>query len=167
SGGKALGGWSGTLAPGAAATAKVPLSSAARKQLGAKGKLAAEAVLNVAGGKGSTTAIALLAPPAPKLKLKSAKRAGNAIVFKLTCQGYAAKCQGKLALSAAKGGAKVAAGKVSLAKGTHEVRVPLTGAGKRLLDDEPRAQLKAEVSAKDPVYQRTTVAKSRLRLGGK
>ncbi|HZO06000.1 MAG TPA: choice-of-anchor D domain-containing protein, partial [Solirubrobacterales bacterium] len=34
SGGKALGSWSGTLAPGASQTAEVPLSPAARKQLG-------------------------------------------------------------------------------------------------------------------------------------
>lgn len=165
-GGVTLGSWSGTLAAGASAAAEVPLSPAARKQLGAAGTLAAEAVLIASDGIRTIVPVTLQAPPAPKLKLKSAKRAGNAIVFKLACQGYAAKCQGKLALSAAKGGAKVASGKVSVAKGTHEVRVPLTGAGKRLLEDEPRAQLKAEVSAKDPVYQRTSTATKKLRLAG-
>lgn len=161
-GGGALGSWSGTLAPGASTAAEVALSAAGRKQLGSKGRLAATATLSVAGGTGATVPLTVLAPPAPGLKLKSAKRIGNSVHFKLTCAGYAPRCKGKLTLT--DGSAKLAAGKVSLAKGGGPLVLALTPAGRRLLEGDPRAQLRAELIAKDPVYQRTTRAEKKLRL---
>ena len=165
-GGSPLGDWSGSVAAGASAAAEVPLSAAARKKLGAKSKLAAEAVLSVSGGNGTTVPVTLVAPKAPKLIVKSAKRAGDAIVFKLSCQGYAARCQGKLTLGPAKGSGTYASGKVTLPKGTHELRLPLKASGRRALEADPRAQLLAKLTAKDPVYHRTIDAKAKLRLAG-
>lgn len=163
-GGAALGSWSGSLAPGTNQTAEVPLSAAARKQLGAKGKLAAEALLSVAGGNGATVPLTLLAPKAPTLKLKSAKRIGDSVDFKLSCGGYAARCKGTLTLTA--GATKLASGKVSLAKGSGERVLALTAAGRRLLQEDPQIQLLVKLTAKDPVYQRTTTVTKKLRLAG-
>lgn len=160
--GSSLGAWSGRIAAGADQIAAVPLSAGARKQLGAKGRLAAEAVLSVAGGIGSSTPLTLRAPSPPILKLKSAQRVGDSILFKLSCGGYAARCKGKLALS--KGATRLAGGELSLAKGGGEKVLGLTAAGKRLLEDGARPRLLAKLSVKDPVYQRTTTVKTALRL---
>jgi CSLREA domain-containing protein len=164
-GGTALGSWSGTLGAGTTQAVEVPLGSAARKELGAKGRLAAEAVLSVAGLAGSPLPITLVAPPAQKLVVKSARRAGDAILFKLACSGYAPRCKGKLELTPPHAPMRIAAGKVSLAKGTHSVRLPLTRAGRGLLEIEAKPELRVTSVAKDRVYQRTSTAKSRLRLG--
>jgi CSLREA domain-containing protein len=163
--GGTLGSWSGQVGAGETKDAVVRLSASARKTLGKSGRLRADVSLTTAGGEGSTEAVVLSPPPATILTVYSAKRKGNAILVSLACSGASTRCKGRLSLSVSGRSAPLAAGSLSLPRSARTARLPLSAAGRRLLESQPAPSLVAKATVSDPVYKRATTTTASLRLG--
>lgn len=160
-----LGSWTGQVDAGATKDVDVRLSAGTRKTLGKSGRLRADVALATAGGEESTEAVVLSPAPVPTLVVRSARRLGDAVVISLTCTGPSPRCVGRVSLAATARSAALAAGAVSVRRGTRTARLPLSAAGKRLLESQPRPDLVAKAVAADRVYQRATTTTASLRLG--
>lgn len=161
-----LGGrWSGKVAAGATRSIDFPLSRSARKTLGERERMRAKAVLDVSGGEESSDSVLLVAPPEGRLSVRGARRSGDDLLVSLSCGGPSRfRCGGRVTIEVPVPDVTLASGEVTI-EGEGAKRLPLTAAGRRFLDNQPRPAVSAKAVIFDPVYQRTETVVTRFRLG--